>query len=60
VGLKRAKIVRIHDGIFAGHEGRIECIRPRDRVVILLNAIVSRARLEVDQNVVEIIKEYTS
>ena len=52
--------VRIHDGIFAGYEGHVECIRPRDRVVILLKAIVSRARLEVDQNFVEIIKEYTS
>lgn len=50
--------VRIRGGLFDGYEGRIESLRPKDRVVVLLNAIISRARLEVDGDVLEILREY--
>lgn len=51
--------VRLRGGLFDGYEGKIEELRPRDRVVVLLNTIVSRARLEIDRNMLELIREYT-
>jgi transcriptional antiterminator RfaH len=51
--------VRIQGGLFEGLEGRIEAIRPRDRVVILLSTILSRARVEIDRDLVEVLREYT-
>lgn len=51
--------VRIQEGLFEGLEGRIEAVRPRDRVVILLNTILSRARVEIDRDMVELLREYT-
>ncbi len=51
--------VRIQGGLFEGYEGEIHSIRPKDRVVILLNAIMSTARIEVDGDLVEVIREYT-
>lgn len=51
--------VRIQTGLFAGLVGRVEQMRPRDRVVVLLRAIVSRARVEVDTDMVEVLRAYT-
>ena len=50
--------VRIKGGLFDGYEGTIAEIRPRDRIVILLNAIVSRARLEITGDFIEVLQEY--
>ena len=51
--------VRVQEGLFEGLEGRIEAVRPRDRVVILLNTILSRARVEINRDMVELLREYT-
>jgi len=51
--------IRVRDGMFAGYEGHIEELRPRDRVVVLLRTIFSQARLEIDADLVETIRHYT-
>ncbi|MBP7865139.1 MAG: hypothetical protein KA419_04250 [Acidobacteria bacterium] len=51
--------VRITMGAFEGQTGVITALRPRDRVVVLLNAIFSRASLVVGADVLELIREYT-
>ncbi|HQO27286.1 MAG TPA: hypothetical protein PLK89_16355, partial [Acidobacteriota bacterium] len=51
--------VRIHGTLFDGLEGRIEAVRPRDRVIILLQTIFQRARMEIDADVLELIERHT-
>jgi transcriptional antiterminator RfaH len=51
--------IRILNGVFAGYEGHIEELRPRDRVVVMLRTIFSQARLEIDVDLVEAIRHYT-
>ncbi len=51
--------VRIHGTLFDGLEGQIEAVRPRDRVVILLQTIFRRARMEIDADVLELIERHT-
>jgi len=52
--------VRIRSGTFSGMEGRIAELKPRDRVVLLLKAIFSGTKVEMDRDLVEVIQEYTS
>lgn len=58
-GLSPGDRVRIRGTVFDGLEGRIEEVRPRDRVIILLQTIFRRARLEIDGEVLEIIERHT-
>jgi transcriptional antiterminator RfaH len=51
--------VRVRSGAFSGLEGRIAELKPRDRVVLLLEAIFSGTRVEMDRDLVETIREYT-
>jgi len=48
--------VRVKGSVFDGLEGRLEAIRPRDRVVVLLRTLYRTARVELDAASIEVIR----
>ena len=53
--LEKGQPIRVTDGLFEGYEGLFHARTARDRVIILINILENQARIEIEQENIEVI-----